>query len=92
MVRHIALALHVFVALNDAPLVGPDLVAVHVAENVRLISASVDIELIEVAYKAVVGARLWRIFRVQSDPLFLNRLELSQIVEVDSTLSGVAAK
>ena len=57
-----------------------------------LISTPIDIELVEVADKGVVCARLRCILRVQIDPLLLNGLELCQIVKVDSTFASVASK
>ena len=77
-------------ALHRAPSVRPDLVAVHVRENVGLVSAPVDVELVEVAHEGVVCAGLRRILGVQIHPLALDCLEFSQVVEVDAALARVA--
>ena len=58
----------------------------------RLVTSSVNIELVEVADKSVVRARLGSILWVQIDPLLLDGLELGQVVEVDSTLACVASE
>ena len=51
-------------ALDVAPAVCPNLIAVHVAEYVRFITATVNVELIEEADEAMVCARLRRILRI----------------------------
>ena len=57
-----------------------------------LIATSVDKKLVEVPHEGVVSARLRRIFRVKIDPLILQGLELSQIIEVDAAFAGVASE
>ena len=64
----------------------------HVAENVRLITSTVDVKLVEVAHETVVSTGLGSVLRVEIDPLLLDSLELGQIVKVDATLACVAAK
>lgn len=63
-------------AFNALPSVGPDLIDMHVRENVCLVPASIHVELIEVAHKRVIGSRLGRILWVQVHPLILQGLEL----------------
>ena len=58
----------------------------------RLVASTVDIELVEVTHKGVVGAGLGRILRIQVHPLLLYGLELCQVIEVDASFSRVAPK
>ena len=48
----------------------------HVAENVRLITPTVDVKLVEVAHETVVSTGLGSALRVEIDPLLLDSLEL----------------
>ena len=57
-----------------------------------LVSAAIDVELVEVTDEGVVGAGLRRILGIEVDPLFLQRLELGQVVEVDPAFTRVASK
>ena len=79
-------------ALHVAPAVRTNLVAMHVAEDVSFIAAAIYIELVEVAHKAMVCARLRCILRIQIDPLLLDCLKLSQVVKVDPTFPRIAAE
>ena len=64
----------------------------HVTKNVRFISATIDIKLIEIAYKAMIRSGLRRILRIQIDPLLLDCLKLSQVVKVDPTFPRITAE
>ena len=66
-----------FLTLHVAPTVGPDLITVHVGEDVSFITASIHIELVEEAHEAMVCPRLRSILRVQIYPLLLDCLKLS---------------
>ena len=79
-------------ALNIAPAVRSNLIAMHVTEDVCLVATAIDIELVEVADKAMVCARLRCILWIQIDPLLLNRLKLSQVIKIDSTFASVSSK
>lgn len=87
------LILHVNLsALNIVPTVSAYVIAVHVAENVSLVSPPINVKLVEVAHEAVISPRLRCVLRVKIHPLLLERLELGEIVEVDAAFSGVPAE
>ena len=79
-------------ALNIAPAIRSNLIAMHVTKDVCFIAASIDIELVEVADKAMVSARLRCILRIQIDPLLLDCLKLSQVVKVDPAFPRITAE
>lgn len=81
-----------FPALYVLPAIGPDLVAVHVREDVSLVATAIHEELVEVAHERVVSAGLGCVCWVQIDPFVLDRLELSQVVEVNATFARVASE
>lgn len=64
----------------------------HVTKNVRFISATIDIKLIEIAYKAMIRSGLRRILRIQIDPLVLNCLKLSQVVKIDPSFPRITTE
>ena len=78
--------------LNSTPTICADLIAVNVGKDVSLVTTTIDVELIKVANKGVISARLRSVVRIEIDPLLLYRLKLCQIVEVDSTFASVAAE
>ena len=79
-------------AFNIVPTVSAYVVAVHVAENVRLVAPPINVKLVEVPHETVVRPRLRGVLRVKIHPLLLERLELGKIVEVNTALSCVASK
>lgn len=79
-------------ALNIAPAVRSNLIAMHVTEDVCLVATAIDIKLVEVADKAMVCARLRCILWIQIDPLLLDCLKLSQVVKVDPTFPRITAE
>ena len=64
----------------------------NVGEDVSLVAPSIDVELVEVAHEGVICSWLRGIQGVQVHPLLLNRLELSQVIEVDATFARVTSK
>ena len=81
-----------FASFDVLPAIRADLVAVHIREDMRFVAAAIDVELVEIAHERVVCARLGSILRIEIDPLFLQRLELGQVVEVDATFARVPSK
>ena len=63
--------------LNIAPLIGSNLVAMHITEYMCLIPATVNIKLVEKADETMISTRLWGILRIQIDPLLLDGFEFS---------------
>lgn len=66
-----------FLTLNIAPWIGSNLIAMHIAENVCLIPATVNIKLVEKADETMISTGLWSILRIQIDPLLLDGFEFS---------------
>lgn len=56
------------------------------------ITATVDVKLVEVADEGMISAGLRGVLRIKIDPLLLNRLKLSQIIEIDTTFACVPAE
>ena len=81
-----------FLAFNVVPAIRAEVITMHVAEDMGLITASIYVELIEVPHETMIGPRLWCILGVKIDPLLLQSLELRQIVEVNAAFTSVASK
>lgn len=64
----------------------------NVREDMRFVTPSVDVELIEIAHERMICSWLRGVLGVQVDPLLLYRLELCQVIEVDTTFARVTSK
>ena len=56
------------------------------------VAPTVNVELIEVAHERMICSWLRGVLGVQVDPLLLYRLELCQIIEVDTTFARVTSE
>ena len=79
-------------ALDVAPTVRSNLIAMHITKDVGFIAATINVELVEVADKAMVCTRLRCILWIQIDPFLLDCLKLSQVVKVDPTFPRITAE
>ena len=64
----------------------------NVREDMSFVAPTVNVELIEVAHERMICSWLRGVLGVQVDPLLLYRLELCQIIKVDTTFACVTSK